>query len=143
MRNLRLLAVAAALAALGCSGDDNPSQPSGGGSTTVQVGTPAGGLSFSPTSVTVPVNGTVTWNWNSGGVAHDVTFQDGSESGPKSSGTFQKTFSTAGTFNYICSIHGTVMSGSVTVTGSSGDAGGSGTGGGSGGGGTGGGGDYP
>ena len=136
MRNLRLLAVAAALVALGCSGDDNPTQPTGDGSNpTVQVGTPSGGLSFNPTSVTVPLNGTVTWNWNSGGVVHNVTFADGSNSGDKSSGSFQKTFPAAGTFNYICSIHGAAMSGTVTVSGSSGQTGGTGNGGGNGGGG--------
>ena len=136
MRNLRLLAVAAALVVLGCSGDDNPTQPPGGsGNPTVQVGTPSGGLSFNPSSVTVPLNGTVTWNWNSGGVAHNVTFPDGSNSGDKSSGSFQKVFGTAGTFNYICSIHGAAMSGTVTVSGSSGQTGGNGSGGGNGGGG--------
>jgi plastocyanin len=128
MRNLSLLAVAAALVTLGCSGDDNPTQPSGGGNPTVEVGTPSGGLSFNPTSITVPLNGTVTWNWNSGGVAHNVTFPDGSNSGNKSSGSFQKTFPAAGTFNYICSIHGAAMSGTVTVGASSGQTGGTGTG---------------
>jgi len=143
MRNLHLLLAASALVALGCGGSDNPSGPSNGGNgaSTVTVGTPSGGLSFSPTNITVPPNTTVTWNWNTGGVTHDVTFQDGSNSGPQSSGSFQKTFPTAGTFSYICSIHGPVMSGTVTVSSSSGQQGGSG--GGSGGGGSGGGGAYP
>jgi len=141
MRHLRVILAAAGVAALACSGSDSPSAPSGGGGSTVTVGTPAGGLVFSPTNITVAPNGTVTWSWNSGGVAHDVTFQDGSNSGPKSSGTFQKTFPTAGTFSYICSIHGSVMSGTVTVSSSSGDNGGS-TGG-TGGSGGGGGGAYP
>jgi plastocyanin len=138
MRHLHLI-LAAGLVALGCSGSDNPSGPSSGGSNTVTVGTPSGGLSFSPTSITVPVGSTVTWSWNSGGVTHDVTFPDGSNSGPKSSGSFQKTFPTAGTFTYMCSIHGPVMSGTVNVSSASGQTGGSG---GSGGGGGGGGG-YP
>jgi plastocyanin len=136
MRNLRVLAAAAALVALGCSGDDGPTQP-GTGANTVQVGTPDGGLSFSPPSVTVALNSTVTWNWNSGGVVHNVTFQDASTSGNKASGSFQKTFPTAGTFSYLCTIHGAVMSGTVTVNGSAGQNGGSN------GGGNGGGGAYP
>ena len=140
MRHLRLILAAAGIAALACSGSDSPSAPTGGGSSTVTVGTPAGGLTFTPANITVAPNGTVTWNWNSGGVIHDVTFPDGSNSGPKSSGTFQKTFPTAGTFNYICSIHGSAMSGTVTVSSSSGGSTG-GTGGGSGAGG--GGGAYP
>jgi plastocyanin len=144
MRSLDLLLVTASLVALGCGGDDSPSAPTGGnnGAPTVTVGTPSGGLVFNPASITVPLNSTVTWTWNSGGVAHDVTFQDGSSSGVQTSGTFQKPFPTAGTFSYICSIHGTAMSGTVTVSSTSGDTGGGGTGGG-GGGGSGGGGGYP
>ena len=134
MRHLRLILAAAAVAAMACSGDDSPSSPTDGGdgTSTVTVGTPAGGLVFNPTSINVPLNGTVTWNWNSGGVVHDVTFQD-SESDAMSSGTFQKTFPTAGSFSYFCSIHGPlVMSGSVVVGPSSGGTGGTGGGGGGG-----------
>ena len=140
MRHLRLVLAVAGVAALACSGDDNPSSPTdgGGGASTVSVG-PSGTLSFSPAALTVPVNTTVTWNWSSGGVVHNVTFQDGTTSGNKSSGSFQRTFGTAGTFSYLCTIHGAAMSGTVTVTGSSGGSGGTG-GGGSGGGG---GGAYP
>src|SRR5919199_1649804 len=76
-----------------------PGGGGGNGTSTVTVGTPSGGLSFNPTSITVPLNGTVTWNWNSGGVAHDVTFQDGSTSGNKSTGSYQKSFPAAGTFS--------------------------------------------
>jgi plastocyanin len=142
MRYHRFILAAGALAALGCSGSDNPSGPTNGGngSNTVTVGTAAGGLGFNPADITIPVNGTVTWNWNSGGVVHNVTFQDGSTSGDKASGSYQKSFPTAGTFSYLCTIHGPVMSGTVTVTAASGQQGG--TGGGSGGGGSGGG-AYP
>lgn len=133
MRNLRVLAAAAAvLVALGCSGDDGPTDPGTAGNT-VQVGTPEGGLSFSPPSITVGLNSTVIWSWNSGGVTHNVTFQDASTSGNKASGSFQKTFPTAGTFSYLCTIHGAVMSGTVTVSATAGQNGGN-TGGGSGGG---------
>src|SRR4051812_27439997 len=134
MRHLRLILAAAGIAALACSGDNNPSGPTGGGNgtSTVSVG-PNGSLSFSPAALTVPLNTTVTWNWSSGGVVHNVTFQDGATSGNKSSGSFQRTFGTAGTFNYMCTIHGAVMSGSVTVTGNGGATGGTGGGGGGGG----------
>jgi len=66
----------------------------------------------------------VTWTWNTCGsdgygitcVMHDVLFDDGATSGAQNSGTFARTFATAGTFNYHCSIHGAaVMSGVVTV----------------------------
>jgi plastocyanin len=80
---------------------------------------------FTPTNMSVPVNTTVTWTWNTcgsdgyGGSAcgtHDVLFDDGATSGAQDTGTFARTFATAGTFNYHCSIHGAaVMSGTVTV----------------------------
>jgi plastocyanin len=120
---------------VGCGGgSDMPSGPSGGGNTVT-----VGNNFFSPASLTVPLNSTVTWSWAQGAVQHNVTFDDGAPgSGPQSTGTFQRTFGAAGTFGYFCSIHGkNVMSGSITVgTGTS-------TGGGGGGGGTGGGGAYP
>lgn len=80
---------------------------------------------FTPTNITVPVNTTVTWTWNTCGPdgygyssceSHNVLFDDGATSGSKSSGTFARTFAAAGTFNYHCSIHGAaVMSGTVVV----------------------------
>ena len=127
----RLAAVAAAV--LGCSGGGSPSQPSdmGGGGPTVAVGNNR----FDPATLTVPVNSTVTWRWNSGGVEHNVTFQAAPSSGNQSSGSFARTFQTAGTYAYVCTIHGAqVMSGVVNVTAGTGGTGGGG-GGGSGGGG--------
>src|ERR1700753_3442391 len=48
---------------------------------------------FSPSSISVPVNSTVTWVWGSDVVTHNVTFTDGSGSGDKNAGdTFAKTF---------------------------------------------------
>ena len=90
MRHLRLILAAAGIAALACSGDDNPSAPTGGGSSTVTVGTPSGGLTFSPANITVAPNGTVTWSWNSGGVIHDVTFPDGTTLGAHELGNVSK-----------------------------------------------------
>ena len=81
--------------------------------------------SFTPSSITVPVNTTVTWTWNSctsdgygytGCTSHNVTFDDGTASATQNSGTFARTFATAGTYQYHCSIHGAaVMSGKVVV----------------------------
>lgn len=69
---------------------------------------------FTPADIQVTVGQTVTWTWSSGGITHNVTFSDGSGSGDQSSGTFSKTFSTAGTFQYRCTIHAG-MNGSVLV----------------------------
>ena len=112
----------------GCGG-------SGGGTGPVINNTPPppNGISvendfFSPTTKTVTTGTAVVWAWNSctdnggytGGqtcVTHNIVFDDGvTTSGPMSQGTFTRTFATAGTYNYHCSIHGAaVMSGSITV----------------------------
>src|SRR6476661_6665481 len=132
------------LAACGGGGSDTTTGPStGGGSNAVTVGNNF----FSPASVSVATGATVTWTWAMGDTMHTVTFADNAPGSPKqSAGTFQRTFSTAGTYSYFCSVHGPqVMSGTITVGsgGSGGGTGGGGTGGGgggTGGGGTGGGG---
>ncbi len=93
-------------------GDGNLSGPEGSAEDNeVRVGNNF----FNPSSRTVSVGTTVTWRWNAGATTHNVTFSDGPASTNKSSGTFQRTFSAAGTFNYTCTIHGAGMSGSVTV----------------------------
>lgn len=79
-----------------------------------------GAASFAPTSVSITRNGTVTWN-NTSGITHNVTFTTtGSPANiaDHSSGNNERTFPTAGTFNFHCTIHGTAssgMTGSVTV----------------------------
>lgn len=68
-----------------------------------------GGDTFSPTSLTISTGGTVTWN-NTSGVQHNVTFNavTGAPAniGNHTSGTNARTFSTAGTFPYACTLHG-------------------------------------
>jgi plastocyanin len=124
-------AVVLCLVAASCGGaatgpgtaSGNPGGSSGGASTpTVMVGTNA----FTPDQITVVVNQTVTWKWDScsdnygyGGqtcVAHTVTFDAGGGSNEKSEGTFTRTFSSPGTYSYYCTIHGRAyMSGRVVV----------------------------
>jgi plastocyanin len=70
---------------------------------------------FTPSSLQVTAGTTVTWSWASGGVAHNVTFDDGVHSATQSSGTYTRAFSTPGTYAYHCTIHGLPMSGTVTV----------------------------
>jgi plastocyanin len=133
-----------AILAAGCSGGSDVTTPDASGTNEVTVGNNF----FSPTSLTVAVGTTVTWVWNPGGTDHNVTFADGEHSPTQASGTWPRTFATAGTFAFHCTIHGAaVMSGTITVGGSSGGSGsgggGAGGGGGSGGDGSGGGGyDY-
>ena len=121
------LALMAALACGGSGGSTNPPPASG------NTPPPAGGIavnnnSFSPSSRTVTAGSSVTWSWNSctstgdpyggGGevcVEHGVNFADGINSPTQGQGTFTRTFTTAGTYNYHCAVHGTAMAGIVTV----------------------------
>lgn len=72
-------------------------------------------MAFSITSLTVTAGTKVTWT-NNDGIDHTVTADDGSfDSGNIApGGTFNHTFSTAGTLNYHCAIH-SMMKASVIV----------------------------
>jgi plastocyanin len=80
------------------------------------------GQQFTPASVTIKAGGTVTWVFQS--LAHTVTFNTpappgtpadlGTVASPYSNTKISRTFTTAGTFNYHCSIH-PGMTGVVTV----------------------------
>jgi plastocyanin len=89
---------------------------------------------FGPATVNIDVGDTVTWN-NRGPTVHTATANDGSfDSGTLDRGeNYSKTFSSAGTFSYICTPH-PFMTGRVVVGGAGADGGGGG--GGSGGGGS-------
>ena len=78
-------------------------------------------FAFGPTSLTVTEGSTVTWG-NNGVAPHTVTDKAGSfDSGFVNAGaTYQRTFPTAGTFNYFCTLH-PEMTGTVIVTGASGE----------------------
>ncbi|MDE3151542.1 MAG: hypothetical protein KGL93_04785, partial [Gemmatimonadota bacterium] len=83
----------------------------GGGSTSSSIS--VGDNFFNPNSTTVKVGTTVTWTWSTS-TTHNVTFADGTKSGNMSGGTYSRTFNSAGTFNYQCTIHGG-MTGAVVV----------------------------
>ena len=74
-------------------------------------------LAFSPASLTVSTGATVSWV-NSGALPHTVTATDSSfDSGFMFTGdSYSRTFSSAGTFNYLCTLH-PEMTGTITVTG--------------------------
>ncbi len=75
------------------------------------------GFTFDPSTFTVSVGDTVTWE-NVQGVGHTTT-ADGGEwnSGSLSTGgTFSHTFETAGSFTYFCQIH-PAMEGTIEVQG--------------------------
>ena len=99
---LRKLAGAAVAVTIGVAVAAVPAQA--GSSKTVAVKN----NSFSPKSVKIGKGGKVVWKWTQGGVPHNVTPASGaagSKTSSKKGYTFTKTFSKAGTFKYVCTIH--------------------------------------
>lgn len=74
------------------------------------------GFAFAPVTLTVSAGTTVTWT-NRDEEPHTVAASDGSFHSPGmgTGATFTHTFATAGTFEYVCSIH-PMMHGTVVVT---------------------------
>jgi amicyanin len=74
-------------------------------------------FAFSPATVRVKAGSTIVWT-NGDAIQHDVTFDGGNISSGvmNQNDTFSHTFTTAGTYHYICSIH-PFMHGTVIVTG--------------------------
>lgn len=142
---MRSIACLVLLAAVGCGGGggDGSTSPTSATPpvTTPPVTTPptttppttsnatevtVGNNSFSPADISVAVGATVTWTWNTCSddpygygpscVAHSVTFDNaGPASSTQAQGSYQRTFTAAGTYTYHCAVHGTSMSGKVTV----------------------------
>src|SRR6185295_12071357 len=80
-------------------------------------------FSFSPSSLSVSVGDVIMWTWVSG--SHNTTPVSipggaadwGSAPINSSSTSFSYTVTVEGTYNYHCTIHPTLMSGSFTATG--------------------------
>lgn len=79
------------------------------------------GARFSPATLFVEVNETVTW-WNNDGVAHELLFRDGSMHARLTSvggakNVLTRTFDANGTFSYRCPIHENMTAAIVVGTG--------------------------
>ena len=105
-----ILGITAWLALFALTSCSERSDLTGVGANTVQVQD----NSFSPTAKTVTVGTTVRWTWN-GANQHTVTFGDGPTSVVQTTGSYERTFTVAGTYNYLCGVHGASMSGTITV----------------------------
>jgi amicyanin len=100
-----------------------PSQPASAPATAADSPAPQGGTAvsisdfkFNPATLTVPVGATVTWT-NQDEEPHTVAAKDGSFHSPglDTHGSYSFTFTAAGTYEYVCSIH-PFMTGTVVVT---------------------------
>lgn len=100
----------AAFLSTGCS-KSSTTTPSGPGAGEVWMKN----IAFNPSTINISVNGTVTWT-NKDNVDHDITADDNSfvsgNLGP--GGKYSHQFTTAGTFNYRCTLH-PGMNGTVVV----------------------------
>lgn len=126
-KQLRWLILAAAAASAACSSSSTgPSSGGGGGAPgTVTVGNiffPSGhNGTKNPALDTVAVGTTVTWTWtNTGATPHSV-LSEGMPSFTSSSTqtgngkTYSLTFTSAGTYEYDCAVHGEAMTGTIVV----------------------------
>ncbi|MFV2073845.1 MAG: plastocyanin/azurin family copper-binding protein [Thermoanaerobaculales bacterium] len=97
-------------------GDVTPTEPPPSDPPPGENAVSVGDNFYDPSAKSVGTGGTITWTWN-GSNPHSVTFDGGGPSSAvKSTGTFDRTFATAGQFTYFCTVHGrNVMSGTVTV----------------------------
>jgi plastocyanin len=121
------IAAAALVALAACSGITYGGGGGGGGG-----GGPAGNVtvgnvfyqsahngSQNPAVDTIAAGNTITWTWIAAG-SHSI-LSTGSTSFPSSAAqsaanaTYIVTFNTPGTYNYICGVHGSAMSGRIVV----------------------------
>lgn len=116
-----LAALALVLAFAGCNKSKSNNPVSSGPTANASIVMNAmnmGANAYSPDPITVAAGTTVIWK-NNDSITHTVTSTTAGESynfsvGP--GGTGSHLFSTAGTFNYKCSVAGHNMTGVVTVT---------------------------
>jgi plastocyanin len=118
-----VVTVACSAVAVAAAVTTEESGPAAGGS----GGTPGSGpaeqvtirnFAFDPPELTISVGTTVTWT-NDDNTTHTVTGRDNdviASPDLDQGDTYSVTFSQAGTFHYLCSIH-TNMTGTVTVNG--------------------------
>lgn len=115
-----ILFLAGALAGSGCK-DNSTDTNNTGGSNPPADEVWMQNTNFNPKDKTITVGTTITWI-NKDSYNHTVTSgTPGNPDGKFSSGTlglggtFSHTFNTAGTFNYYCTIHQSMMTGTITV----------------------------
>jgi plastocyanin len=112
---LPAVAVVVALGIAGCGG----SSPSPGRAALGPDDVEVANFAFTPATLTVKAGTTVTWHFDQPSAPHNVVslstpalFNSGT---PKGRGTYSFTFTTPGTYPYLCQVH-TTMRGTIVVT---------------------------
>ena len=114
MRSLNVFAFASLIAIAAC-GSDSTTGPSGSSAPVLTNAVSVSDDRFTSPDIQVSPGTTVTWTWASNASQHNVSFSDGTTSGNRSANaTFTRTFASAGTFSYSCTLH-SGMNGTVTV----------------------------
>lgn len=117
-----VLVVSVLMVLVGCGGNGSggtaPGGGGGGGGPLVHASrvTATSGLAFDPAAVSIPAGDTIYFTFQS--VIHNVTFTTAGSPGnvgDTHDATVKRVFSTAGTYDYKCTIH-QGMTGSITVT---------------------------
>jgi plastocyanin len=100
---LVVIIISLVLVSTGCSKSDKTSTPP---ANEVYIQN----FAFTPSTITITTNTTITWT-NKDASAHTVTSNDGTfDSGSIASGVaYARKFTVAGTYNYYCSIHPTML----------------------------------
>lgn len=118
----RIMLISFVVIMAGCNKSDNNSYstaPAGGGGTPGASEVWMEGIAFVPASKTISVGTTVTWTNK---YSYDHTVTSGVPNAPDSlfnsgnltpGSTFSFKFTTAGTFNYYCMIHGAMMTAKI------------------------------
>lgn len=122
MRIIRTLGLAAviSLVVAACGGGTASPAASGAASPAGPAAGPGAvsiiDFGFEPADLTVTAGTTVTWT-NTGAATHTVKWSDGTleSSGLAPGATYERTFDAAGSYPYVCGIHGS-MAGTITVT---------------------------
>ena len=107
-RTLIIALLTIATVACGSTSEPQPQQPVGDNTVTLSDSR------FTPADITVETGAEVTWIWDDGSRSHNVV-GDGFVSDIQTEGTFTHTFTEAGTYPYLCTLH-RGMEGTVTVT---------------------------
>jgi plastocyanin len=117
LRSVVLSMMAVSLAACGNDLTAPDGGIGGGGNLVATTEVTVADFSFTPPAIAVAPGATVIWTWASG--THNVTFSGGqmtshaTETAPWIRASVAPT--TPGTYNYSCTLHPGLMTGSVTV----------------------------